>query len=724
MRNGSNYRRRRWQIAGMVLLGLAPGCCKRMDVHYLGAEKHSYYRAHATEVEFAAVNVPSTAEVVHTAPPHTIRETGHTEIREITIAEVIQITLQNSDILRTAGAFLTPGSVLGTNDRVASAYDPAIQETGVLFGGRGVEAALAAFDAQLNASVVWGRNEVIQNNEFFGGGAMPGSTLVTETSQFQAGLTKAFAHGGIVSLNHNVNYLGSNAPGQLFPSAYTGNVALLYQLPLLAGSGTEFTRIAGPIGQSFGGLTGVSQGVVIARINQDISIADFEASLRNLVKDAEDAYWDLYLAYQNFDTAVQARNDTLETWRKVLARLEAGTADRIEETQALDQYYALEAAANNARSQLYTAEIRLRRLMGLATNDGTVLRPADEPVTAELIPDWYLCLTEALTRREELRRQKWNIKSLELQHKAAESLVRPRLDFVGGYQVNGFGDDLIGYDYDNRLDNFYESITQGDQTGWNMGLQLRWDIGFRSQLAQVRNYELRLAKARRVLQEQEEEVSHELAVSFQELARAHAAAEVNRNRVEAARKNVEVTIPAAGVRTGFTIDNLLRAQTRLAQAELAYHESVVGYNKALTDLQFRKGTLLPHNGIFIAEGGWAPEAYEDAKRNSSARAHAMRNPFLHTSPPPFSGDSPFGGVYFTHPENSMAPDAPSEPGPVPAEGATPIEEKSGIAPMVPAEVEPASPTIEPTRLELPPTYESETPAIFRIGHGTSASVGR
>ena len=71
-----------------------------------------------------------------------------------------------------------------------------------------------------------------------------------------------------------------------------------------------------------------------------------------------------------------------------------------------------------------------------------MIRPADEPITAELVPDWYSSLTEALTNRVELRRQKWNIKSLELQLRAARSLTRPRVDLVGSYGDNGYDTDL------------------------------------------------------------------------------------------------------------------------------------------------------------------------------------------------------------------------------------------------------------------------------------------
>ena len=64
-----------------------------------------------------------------------------------------------------------------------------------------------------------------------------------------------------------------------------------------------------------------------------------------------------------------------------------------------------------------------------------MIRPADEPIASEIVPDWKSSLTEALTERLELRKQKWNIKSLELQLKAARSLTKPRLDFISRYQI-------------------------------------------------------------------------------------------------------------------------------------------------------------------------------------------------------------------------------------------------------------------------------------------------
>lgn len=683
MHRGNLRGLRRWATVSVITGTLLSGCVRdRSDVKYLGHEKRELYRAHALDVAFPTVDQPLPSEVTGTAPPHTILETDEIPIREISLAETIQIGLQNSEVVRAAGTFLTSGNSLLSNPMFTpSAFDPAIQASGVLFGSRGVEAALSAFDAQLNSSMIWGRNSVTQNNNF---GALGQYQVITsETGAFNATLSKTMANGGQISIFENINYLGTNSPNVFQPSVYTGSTGVNYTLPLLAGAGTEFTRIAGPLGQQFGGLTGVSQGVLISRINEDISIAQFETSLHALVRDVEDAYWNLYQAYRNYHTAVTAKESSLLTWRIADLQLQGGVRTRAEVAQARDQYFATDAASINARSRIYTAEIRLRRLIGLAANDGTTLRPLDEPVTAQLVPDWYTSLTEALTRRVELRTQKWNIKSMELQLVAAKSLVKPQLNFVSGYQVNGFGDDLLGYNQNIPQGNYFQNMTGGNQTGWNLGVNFNWAIGFRAAMAQVRNYELRLAKAQQVLAEQEKEVTHELAVAFQEVSRAYAAAETNMNRLIAARENVKYLEP--NIREGtILLDELLRAQLRQAEAEVAYYQSLVEYNQSLNDMEFRKGTILSHNSIYLSEGSWTPEAYRDAEHNGDARNHAFDgSAVLEPIPAPFASPSPVGGVYFT------APDA--QPGMMPTPAGTP--DSTLIEPIPPAEKPRAAATL-------------------------------
>jgi outer membrane protein TolC len=428
---------------------------------------------------------------------------------------------------------------------------------------------------------------------------------------------------------------------------------------LLAGAGAEFTRIAGPVAQNFNGLSGVNQGVVIARINQDITLADFEASVLTMLKDVEDLYWELYLSFRQYDTAVTARNSALQSWREAHRILEAGGKPGFkpsDEAQARDFYFQSRAATETALANVYSNEIVLRRILGLTVNDGRMIRPSDEPTTASFRPSWETSLTEALTQRVELRRQKWNIKSLELQLCAAESLTQPSLNFVSGYQVSGLGDDLIGhYNSPNQFSTAYGNILNGNFTGWNLGFQFQMPLGFRAAHAQVRNLELRLAKARDILQAQEIDISHEVAQDFQNLAVQYTTAQSNFNRFRAAQQRVQLF--RAEVEAGTkTFDVLLRALSSQAEAEVAYFRSLTEYNKAIVALHFHKGTLLPYDDVWLSERDWTPAAYCDAMRHAWARTNAIDHPNLETEPAEFVAQPGWVAQGFSTPN-----DVPPEP---------------------------------------------------------------
>ncbi len=643
---------RAMRVTGTVLsIAVLAGCWnKNHEVHYLGDADLQFYKNKATDIDYVEVCHTTPETVTHTDAPRTVNDRRKDEIWDVTLIEILHMALTNNRIIRSSGSFMASGNALLTNSRgVSSVYDSAIQESGVLFGGRGVEAALSDFDTQFTTSILWGRGETIQNSPFFGGA--PGSTLKQDTANFRSGVTKQFAYGGTFGVNHNWDYNAVNSTAVLFPSSYTGQLSANYRHPLLAGSGSEYTRIAGPVNPNFGAITGVSQGVVIARINNDITLANFEMSVRQLLKDTEDLYWNLYLQYRLYDTAITARNSALKTWRDAKAKMDVGGIQNFklsDEAQARDQYYQMKSATETSMNNILTTEVQIRRLIGLAVNDGKIMRPADEPTTAEYVPDWYMALTESLVNRVELRKQKFELKSLQLQLVAAESLTKPRLDFVTSYSVNAFGDTLIRQNDDDGtttsgLKSGYGSLTQGDQTSWTLGAEFSMPFGFRSAKAQVRNYELLLAKQREILAVSEQEISHELAVAIQSLATHYRTAQTNFNRHLAAQQRVYLFEEELKVGTS-TYDLLLRAQSSLADAQRAYYTSLIEYNKAITEIYFRKGTLLEHNNVHIEEGSWEPEAYNEALKRAWARSHALDADFLDTDPTEFIHHGPTGTI--------------------------------------------------------------------------------
>src|SRR5690606_25759552 len=117
-----------------------------------------------------------------------------------------------------------------------------------------------------------------------------------------------------------------------------------------------------------------------------------------------------------------------------------GSADR--EAQARAQYFQFKGQVESALTELYRAENRLRYVMGIAMSDGRLIRPSEELTTAGIEFDGCQVHSEALTRRVEIRRQKWEIKRRELELIGARNFLLPRLDATGRYRWVGAGNDL------------------------------------------------------------------------------------------------------------------------------------------------------------------------------------------------------------------------------------------------------------------------------------------
>jgi hypothetical protein len=156
-------------------------------------------------------------------------------------------------------------------------------------------------------------------------------------------------------------------------------------------------------------------------------------------------------------------------------------------------------------------------------------------------------------------------------------------------------------------------------------------LGFRAAWSQVRQYEVRIAKAREGLSVQEMEIAQELAVAFQNVAVNYQTAQSYFNRRLATERELALYEYQYEVGTT-TLSFVLTAQSNLASAESSYYTSLVNYAEAIMDLNFRQGTLLDYHNVTLAESDWTPEAYKDAVRNAWARSHAIPVKFLCTEP--------------------------------------------------------------------------------------------
>jgi len=541
---------------------------------------------------------------------------------DMTLQEVIFHSLANSKIIRQGGQFLSPNnSLLRSPEGTPTIYDQAIQSTGVLFGQRGEQAALSEFDTQFTTRFLWGNSSTIQNNR--NTGLQAGTALIEDTGQFQSSLQKSLFSGGQVGLSHSWNYSSNNnTVGRLFPSAYEGNLRAEYRQPLLAGAGSEYSMIAGPISDNIQGVTGVQQGILIARINNALAMADFELSVIGFLRDVEMQYWKLHLAYQTHQIELESLRDAKRILGIVEARQRAPGGDLARLVEAREGTLQSEQRVLEALDAVYSTEGELRLLMGFTLQNERMIHPIDAPLTVEVKHDWSSSLGSALARRPELRRQKASVKSAELQLLAAENLNRPRLDLLASGQSNGFGDNLLGSRSSDRtpqrIGNAYDRLVRGNETGWNLGIEYSQPLGLRFANQQAKNHELKLAKAMKILEAQEAEVLLQLTAAFQAVDRTYLAMQTQDSLV----KNAEDRMAAAEAdynsnkegRSYLDLDTLNRARDIYTQAVVKRGQAQLEYTMALTDIEYRCGRLLDQHNVLL---GSTPDSAMSAPSSSA-----------------------------------------------------------------------------------------------------------
>ena len=458
----------------------------------------------------------------------------------MSLEECIYSALQTSPVIRELG-----GVILRSPEQVATIQGPAIVYTDPRFGE---EAALSAFDARLNGQFIFQKNDRVFNNRFLGDNGFLKQSLAT----YRVGVSKLAATGGLFEFNQVVDYDLNNSPSNRFNAggprsySYDNFFEAGFRQPLLQGAGVEFNRIAGP-----NNAPGVYNGVLIARANTDITIAEFEVRLRNLISNVENAYWDLYFAYRDLETRIEARDGAF----KILENADANKYEAAVQNQAKEQYFRFASDVENAiygrlndgtqtnngssggtfrrNGGVRTSERRLRLITGMPLNAAQLIVPADRPTEAAVVFDWYQSKNDALLNRAELRRQRWQLKRRQLELLASCNNLLPRIDLLGKYRLRGFGENLFGgmgftdtgmAPPDNvdvlNGSSATASLLDGDLQEWELGIDINVPVGFRKQHAAYRNAELIVAREKAILKEQERQVIYGLSNALGELKRS------------------------------------------------------------------------------------------------------------------------------------------------------------------------------------------------------------
>lgn len=705
------------------------GCAPQQPLYFRNNGDLSHYLGMSQTIDNPDLPEPPFSEIEGTIRPFSLGGTAPKEHWDLSLEDTIRYALQNAKVMRQIGAqevggrnfpeqiAPSPPQFLTENPGAAATiYDPAIAETDARFG---VNAGLSLFDPQLSTELFWERNHEPRNvNPSQSFASSVPLELNQDVAEYDTTLSKTTADGTVLSVSASEAYdLERNNPS-INPALlhdWTTTLQMEIRRPLLQGYGVEYNRIAGP-----GGIPGFNQGVLLARLNTDISLASFEGSVRNLVSEVENQYWDLYFAYRSVDTWVTCRDKVLGEWQKVKVLVDRGVRSSADEAYAREQYFSVRTQAEQAQWRLYHSECNLRYLMGIAATDGRLIRPIDDPTTAKICFDWAQVQTEALLRSVEIREARWRVKQRELELIAAKNYLLPRVDLDARYRWLGMGDKIADHGNSSITGGSFDNLGSGEFQDWHIGIEGSIPLGFRKQKDGVTNAELALARDRAKLRETELEVSHQVAYAVSDMEANWVMTGTNFNHRLAAQRNLESMIATSESEQADTntFINKINAYRTLAQAESDYFGSVTNYARSIAGVHYRKGSLLEYNGVYLTEGPWPAKAYFDARRRARARSAAVYLDYGFTYPRVLSrGANPqfCGQTSVVCPEEKPTPTPAATPG-------TPAKPPADKGPEElpsppPSGTQPEMPTApQPPATPKGPVNPGETAAVRQAGY--------
>ena len=629
---------KRLALAGLLTLSAGTlGGCTAVDriADGVGPGPHdvhtSYHDNHELAIAYpdvASCGGPAHQAAASASQPFALEDPSTIPALEMELAEAVRLAITQSPVLRDIG-----GTVVRNPTTTQTIYNPGLTASGLAGQNLGTEAALSQFDANYSQQLFWNNTDQPQNinfGNFAGGGAGAGNPTAaffapftqSRGATFANELSKTTATGARFAISHQVNYLKTQDPSvatRLFESSFIGFIQGEYRQPLMQGGGVLYNQIAGPdqfqVNQGIGRspLPGQYNGVLIARINEDISLADFEQSVISTVADVEQAYWDLAEAYRLFAANVAGRESAQRSFQFQTARLEVGTGQADEEAQARSQFFQFQAQVESSLGGpmgVYALEQRLRYLIGMPATDGRLIKPVTPPNDIKVVFDWQEAVGQALDRRVEVRRQAFQVKRREFELIAARLNRKPRVDLLAQYRWRGLGDHLIG-ESNRDFDNLYGNITQGNYQEGQLGVEMAFPVGLRLASVAVANAKLNLTRERALLDETQLRVSHDLSDAGRQIDLTYQLLETNYNRFQADIRQVEVL--RRRYRDGSeNINFLLQAQRQVVTSESAFYSALFDYQLAIRDFHRQKGSLLAYNEISLAEGAWPVCASRDA----------------------------------------------------------------------------------------------------------------
>ena len=404
---------------------------------------------------------------------------------------------------------------------------------------------------------------------------------------------------------------------------YTSAINLTLTQPLLRGRKLDADR----------------NQIRLRRKQVDISEADYELRVIDIVTRTQQTYWDLVAARQDIDVKKQSVDLARDQYEISKRQIAAGTLAPVE-------LAAAEAELERRQDTLYTSvglltevENALKTLLAGGRDqtiwDDEIIPTETSSVKPPDIDDLKAAVASAISRRPELKNLRLRLEANEFNKDLARNQILPGVNLAAGYTGSGLSgtintspnpftassaaqaqriNDLsrlaglaplpsssfgstpttfIG-GYGTSLNNLFG----GNYSGWQVGLQMDWTVRNRAAqetLAQAnlndRALSLQRARSEQVVEQEIRNALQSLRTAEQRIVAADASVKAANEKLESERR-----LFSTGESTNFLV---LTRQNEYADSQRRSLIARLDFNKAIARLEQALGTTLQTHAISL-----------------------------------------------------------------------------------------------------------------------------
>jgi outer membrane protein TolC len=530
---------------------------------------------------------------------------------ELSLAEALALALENNldiavqryimpvaqtDVLRASsgqaargiqGALIPSGlnaGALGAGVSAAGGAGGVGSAGGITGGGGAVQIGPSGtFDPSVNFNFSWDRVSSPLNTL-----QVAGVPIVTTYSTSNAGTyAQLFPTGFSYFLGLNSLRQSSTQQFLRFNPAVISRFVFGFNQPLLSG---------------FGRLSN-ERFLMVARNNEKVSEQAFSQEVIDTIVSVEETYWDLSALQENVRVAEQSLAVAQELYQNNKRRAEIGTLAELDVLSAESEVAARQRDLIIARTNLQQQEAMLKNILAKKVGpelDSARIVPTDSlpEVRPGDIPDVDKALTSALQKRPDLRQAQLNLQNQNIAVHYTDNNLLPNVSTFGLYAGSGL-EGNTGTTTAGARDALGQAFG-GDFPEQAGGLTITIPIRNRAAQADSLRAQLEYDQLQTGLQRLRNQIALEVRKAVVGLIQGSAQVEAAHQAVLLARQSFtgEQKKLEEGVSTPYKV---ILFERDLVAAQLAEVQAIVGYAKALVEMDRSTGTTLDRNGIRLPD---------------------------------------------------------------------------------------------------------------------------